>query len=111
MAKSKGFLAVVAATVGGFVAGVLLAPKSGKETRDDLKAKADAKKELAEKKYADASLVAKKGKAEAEAFAKHTAGHATEVAKDVRAHAGEVVADAKERSARLAEDAKKTFLK
>lgn len=31
----------VFAAVGGFVAGVLLAPKSGKETREDIKAKTD----------------------------------------------------------------------
>ena len=35
------FVKVVAAAAAGFVAGILLAPKSGKETRADIKAKAD----------------------------------------------------------------------
>ena len=35
------------AAVGGFVAGILLAPKSGKETREELKLKADEAKKKA----------------------------------------------------------------
>ena len=46
---SKLFKLAVAA-VGGFVAGILLAPKSGKETRDELKAKAEEAKKNAIKK-------------------------------------------------------------
>ena len=38
---------LVLAAAGGFVAGVLLAPKSGKETREDLKAKAEEAKKKA----------------------------------------------------------------
>ena len=41
---------VVAAAAVGFVAGILLAPKSGKETRADIKAKAEELKDGAEKK-------------------------------------------------------------
>lgn len=95
MAKGKGFLAVIAATVGGFAAGVLLAPKSGKETRDELRAKAEAKRGEAKKKFDDASDLAKKGRKEAEA-----------VAQNARAHAGEVFTDAKERAASLREETK-----
>ena len=37
MAKGKVVLGTVVAAVGGFITGVLLAPKSGKETRKDIK--------------------------------------------------------------------------
>lgn len=47
MNKGAGVVAVAAA---GFIAGMLLAPKSGKETREDIKLKAnDAKKAASEK--------------------------------------------------------------
>ena len=64
---SKLFKLAVAA-VGGFVAGILLAPKSGKETRADIKAKADELKAKSEskvdefKKAADEALHTNKKK-------------------------------------------------
>lgn len=47
---SKKFLpiAAVVGAVAGVIAGVLVAPKSGKETRADIKAKADELKDKAE---------------------------------------------------------------
>jgi len=44
MAKGKLLLGTLIGAAAGFVAGVLTAPKSGKETRDELKKKAEAKK-------------------------------------------------------------------
>ena len=44
MAKGKFALGALIGVAAGFVAGVLTAPKSGKETRDDLKQKANEKK-------------------------------------------------------------------
>ena len=52
---------VVLATVVGFVAGVLVAPKSGKETREDLKRKATEAKDKADVKKAQLTQAAKEG--------------------------------------------------
>ena len=49
---------VVFATVAGFAAGILMAPKSGKETRADLKKKAEEAKQTAELKAEQAQVVA-----------------------------------------------------
>ena len=61
-------LKLIAATAVGFAAGILLAPKSGKDTRADIKAKADDAKKQAKvqaeklKHVADDSAVSfKKG--------------------------------------------------
>jgi gas vesicle protein len=45
MSKSKIAVGAIIGTVAGIIAGLLTAPKSGKETRADLKAKADELKE------------------------------------------------------------------
>ena len=47
MAKGKVLLGAIVGAAAGFVAGVLTAPKSGKETRADLKIKANEKKDEA----------------------------------------------------------------
>ena len=44
MAKGKFAIGALIGVAAGFVAGVLTAPKSGKETRDELKKKANDKK-------------------------------------------------------------------
>jgi gas vesicle protein len=44
MAKAKVLLGAIIGVAAGFVAGVLTAPKSGKDTREELKKKAEAKK-------------------------------------------------------------------
>ena len=100
------FVKVVAAAAAGFVAGILLAPKSGKETRADIKAKADEVKT----KATEAVGVAKE---------KATAGYeaakvgATEVGKEVTGffgrtskQAGTVAKDAKKTASTVADDAK-----
>lgn len=58
MSKGKFALGAIIGAAAGVVAGILTAPKSGKETRADLKAKADELKSDAEKTAAD---VKKKG--------------------------------------------------
>ena len=45
MAKGKFAIGALIGVAAGFVAGILTAPKSGKETRDELKTKATQKKE------------------------------------------------------------------
>ena len=48
MAKKFLPIAAIVGAVAGVIAGVLVAPKSGKETRADIKAKADELKSKAE---------------------------------------------------------------
>lgn len=55
----KKLLAVIGAAAAGFAAGILTAPKSGKETRADLRKKADEAKVAAEKRAKQAKLAAK----------------------------------------------------
>lgn len=57
----KKVLAILGAAAAGFAAGVLTAPKSGKETRADLKKKTCALKKEAEKKVEQAAAAAKDG--------------------------------------------------
>lgn len=55
MAKGKKFgLGLIIGAIAGAVAGILTAPKSGKETREDLKKKADEAKGTAERKLKEA---------------------------------------------------------
>jgi len=75
MAKGKVLLGTIIGVAAGFVAGVLTAPKSGKETRAELKVKAEAKK----------SEAIAKGKE-----ARHKAG---DVAEDVVTKAEKVVGE------------------
>ncbi|MDO5344065.1 MAG: YtxH domain-containing protein [Candidatus Saccharibacteria bacterium] len=55
----KKLLTVLGAAVAGFAAGILTAPKSGKETRAELKQKADHLKQEAGKTAKKASAAAK----------------------------------------------------
>lgn len=54
MSKGKFALGAIIGAAAGLVAGVLTAPKSGKETRADIKAKAEELKTDADKKLKDA---------------------------------------------------------
>lgn len=56
---SKFALGAIVGTAIGAVAGILAAPKSGKETRQDIKTKAKETKLKADKKYSDTKDSAK----------------------------------------------------
>lgn len=87
MSKSKIAIGTIIGAVAGLIAGLLTAPKSGKETRADLKSKADELKEEAARRAEE--VKAKTG----------------EVATDLRGKAD----DLKVRGERVVEDAKKGF--
>lgn len=89
----KKLLGVVAAAAAGYVAGVLFAPKSGEETRKDLKAKKDelelkatAKKEQAKEVLDESTQRVKKGAAdisdEAADFSKKASTSASRISKE-----------------------------
>ncbi len=78
-------LAVVLAAAGGFVAGVLLAPKSGKETREDI---ANKKGEYVDKAKAGLKE-ARKGAGEIKEEIVTGAGEVKYIARDVAERVGE----------------------
>lgn len=86
MSKGKFALGALFGALSGFVAGVLTAPKSGKETRDELKATAQKKRE---------EVMAESGKVKTVA---------TEKAQEVRTKAEEVVGDVKAKTEEVIED-------
>lgn len=82
--KSKFALGALLGAVAGLIAGVLTAPKSGKDTRSDIKKKANELKANAEVKVDKAKRDVDLKKAELEAEArdlKARAEHALDVAK------------------------------
>lgn len=60
MSKGKFALGALFGAAIGMVAGILTAPKSGKETRADLKVKADEAKKKADKAIAEAKVKGEK---------------------------------------------------
>jgi gas vesicle protein len=77
-------ISVLAAAVGGFVAGVLLAPKSGKETREDLKGKADSIKQKSTESFDRASEEVKAGGRRLKKIASESVENIKENAREAR---------------------------
>lgn len=102
---SKGINAIVAAAA-GFAAGILLAPKSGKETRDEIKAKALETKGQIDQKKDEAVEVLKEGATRAEAEARDMAKSVKKSAGTVAAEANFLGHEAKERMNRVTENTK-----
>ena len=106
---------VLFAAIGGFVAGILLAPKSGQETRDEIKQKSRDAKEAARIKAAEARAAAKEGVSTlrhgADAAGKEVAEFgksARTTAEKIAAEAAELGGEARTRASRVANDAKAT---
>jgi gas vesicle protein len=94
MVKTKDvFLAAVA----GFVAGLLFAPKSGKETREEISEKADKARGAAMDAYGSI----KSG-------ARNVATEAKGMAHSVKDSADDITSEAKERSTKVTDQAKHT---
>lgn len=80
----KKVLAVVGAAVVGFAAGILTAPKSGKETRADIKKKAEDFKDEAARRAEQAKKAAKDGAASIKAGSRKVGDAVSETAQDVK---------------------------
>jgi len=109
MTKAKFALGAIIGAVTGFAAGLLTAPKSGKETREELKEAALKTKETVTTEAEKAKVVAIQKAEEAKLKAE-------EVVSDVKAKTGEVVeevtdraVDFKVRAEQAVEGAKKGF--
>lgn len=81
----KKVLAVIGAAAAGFVTGILTAPKSGKETRQDLKKKAGEMKAATEKTAQKAKQAAVAGAQSLKEGAMKMGGVASDTAHDVKA--------------------------
>lgn len=107
-------LKVLLAAATGFVAGVLMAPKSGEENRKDLRKKVDELKGYAEVQAEkakdisdDVAETVKKGAANAESEVREFAGSALNSAQVVVKEATQLGKEAKERALRVAEEARR----
>ena len=80
----KKVLAIIGAAAAGFAAGILTAPKSGKETRKDLKKKAVKLKADTEKVAGKAAAVAKDSVDSLKVGSQKVGDAVTETAKDVK---------------------------
>ena len=99
---------IVAAAAAGFVAGVLLAPKSGKETRADIKQKAEEAKDYAAGKTEVAKQKAAAGLRAAKAGANDIGEEATDFLGRTGKRAGVVARDVRKTAENVADDAKAT---
>ena len=80
----KKVVAGLAAVAAGFAAGILTAPKSGKETRKDIKKKASEFKVEADKNAKKAKAAAKDSVASVKTGAQKVGDAAVETARDVK---------------------------
>ena len=80
----KKVLTTVAAIAAGFAAGILAAPKSGKETREDIKKKAGELKTETDKKSKQAKAAAKDSIDSVKTGAQKVGDAAVETALDVK---------------------------
>ena len=92
--KGKFALGALFGAAVGVVAGILTAPKSGKETREDVG-------KAVKKTGADIAEKSEDIKDKAEVIAKDTKEKATKVAGEVKEKASDVVEDVKEKSSDL----------
>lgn len=101
-------LNTIVAAAAGFAAGILLAPKSGKETREDLKAKARETKDRVDEKADEAMDVLKDGASKAEAEARGMAKSVKKSASTMAAEANYLGHEARERAGRVADKSKQS---
>lgn len=104
MTKGKFALGALLGAAAGLVAGVLTAPKSGKETRADIKAKAEDMK-------TEATVKADKVKAEADKKVAEVRGHADRLAKDAKATVNDYKGRGERALAAARKDAEEEFKK
>lgn len=107
MAKNRAFGVAVVAGVVGAIAGLLFAPKSGKETRQDIKEAAEDVKQRAADKSDKVKDAASAGARQAKGTWNRTAKEFGELAEDAKTRAGRVAEDARTTADTVAKDTKK----
>lgn len=111
MSKGKIAVGAIFGAVAGFVAGVLSAPKSGKETRADIKDAAVKAKDTAVSEVSKAKDVAEKKAHEVKAKAEEIFDDAKTKAQEVVEDVTEKASDIKSRTEQAVEGAKKGYAK
>lgn len=101
-------LKVIVAAAAGVLAGVLFAPKSGKETRQDIQKKADKLKGQADAELKEVKRVAKKSAGTIKTGAKEVSEEVKEFSDDVKKSAKIVAGQAKVTGKKVATTATKT---
>lgn len=104
----KKALTVLVAAAAGVAAGVLMAPKSGKETREDIKRKANTANDQAHEKAARVKSAVKDGYNSVKTTANEVKEEAGVFATHAKTSARELADDAKARSSRVNDKAKHT---
>lgn len=106
---------VILAAVGGFAAGVLLAPKSGAETRKDIHKQVKKAQKIAETKAGqaksaahDGAKIAKVGAKDVETEVAAFGASAKATAQQIAAEAAELGGEARRRGAHVMETTKQT---
>ena len=91
MSKGKVFLGTVVAAVAGFAAGILTAPKSGKETRKDIKDEAEKVKGVVIHETEKVKTTATRKANEVKAKAEEVASEVTSKAEELKERAEQAV--------------------
>jgi gas vesicle protein len=99
---------ILLAAAAGFVAGVLLAPKSGEATRKDIKRKALYAREYADDKKEQAIAAAREAGLNLKETATRTTREVMGMAESARTSADVLGEEAKTRASRVANDSKRT---
>jgi gas vesicle protein len=105
----KKTLSVIAIAAAGYVAGVLFAPKSGKETREDLKKKADEAKKVASQKAEKAKVVYDENSVKVKQAATEIGSDAKDFAQKAKASVSRISKTTSQEYAHLEREAKKTL--
>jgi Gas vesicle protein len=95
MSKAKIAAGAAVAAVAGFVSGILLAPKSGKETREDIKKAAVTTKDGALENAGKAKDAAEKKAREAKVWGEEVVGDVSDKANDFKTRTERAVEAAK----------------
>ncbi len=111
MSKVKVFAGVVVAAVAGFTAGILTAPKSGKETRKELKDAGLKAKDVVVEETAKFKESAEADFKKFQTAAEQTAQDVRKNAEEVIDHAGEKADELKQRSTHAFGAAREAFSK
>ena len=93
---------VLFAAITGFVAGILLAPKSGAETREEIRNKAREAKDRIDEKAGETMGALKDGASRAEAEVRGMAESAKRSARSVAGEADSLKSETRERASRAA---------
>lgn len=109
MEKNRSFGVVIVAGLIGAVLGLLFAPKSGKETRDDLRKKALEAREKASDTSDVVKKVVKEGSDELKSGLKRSAKEMSELGEEAKIRASRIAEDARATSARVEQNARKNL--